>query len=152
MFDKNSFLGTQTDQAGSTEYTPIPETEEGYPAVIEKIDARQDMINNEVATMIDVTWLLSDLDGSLELATGLKKNTVRQTFFVDLTPVGGLDMGKGKNVALNKLRDMFGQNVTGKPWAPNMLVGQTARVKVKQTMSQKGDGKIYTNVGSVERM
>lgn len=152
MFDKNSFLGTQTQEAGSTEYTPIPENEAGYAAMIEKVDARQEQINGETATLLDLTWLINDMDGSVEEATGLKKNTVRQSFFLDLTPVGGIDMSKGKNVPLNKLRDIFGQNVNGKPWSPMMMVQQSARIWVKHTMSQKGDDKMYTNVAKTAKL
>ena len=151
MFDKNLFLGGTTTEQGSTEYTPIPENENGYPAVISKVDVRQEAgKDGTLMTLLDVTWDLSDNDGSIEAATGLKKNTVRQGFFLDITADGrGLDMGKGKNVPLNKLRDALGQNVAGQAWAPNMMMGKFAIVKIKQTMSEKGDGRIYSNVGSV---
>lgn len=152
MFDKTAFLGTTTTAAGSTEYSPIPVNDAGYIAVVEKIDARQDTFNGELATMLDVHWVIQDTDGSVELATGLKKNTVRQSFFLDLTPAGGLDMSKGKNVQLNKLRDTFGQNVDGKPWGPSMLVGNIARIWVKHTPSKTGDGKLYTNVEKFGKM
>lgn len=149
MFDKNQFLGGTTTEAGSTEYTPIPENENGYAALVEKVDVRQEQVKGESATILDLTWNLQDNDGSIEAATGLKKNTIRQSFFLDLTPSNGLDMGKGKNVALNKVRDALGQNVPGQPWSPMMMVGKFAIVKVKHTMSDKGDGRIYANVGQV---
>ena len=151
-FDKNLFLGQQTTEAGSTEYTPIPINELGYQAQIEKIDARQEQIKGETATMLDVTYTIMDNDGSVEAATGLKKNSVRQTYFLDLSPNGGLDMGKGKNVQLNKLRDILGQNIQGKPWSPQMLVGQYIKVKVKHAPSEKEPGRLYTNIAEVSKL
>ena len=48
-------------------------------------------------------------------------------------------MGKGKNVALGRLREALGQNTPGKPWSFGMLVGQVAKVAVKHRITDAGD-------------
>ena len=55
--------------------------------------------------------------------TGKDEPTVRGSIFIDFTPEGALDFGRGKNVQLGKLRDAVNQNQKGKPWSPGMLVG-----------------------------
>lgn len=55
--------------------------------------------------------------------TGKDEPTVRGSVFIDFTPEGALDFGKGKNVQLGKVREAVNQNQKGKSWSPGMLVG-----------------------------
>jgi hypothetical protein len=66
--------------------------------------------------------------------------------WLDITPQGSLDMGRGKNVHLNRLREAFNQNRPGQPWNPMMLVGQAARVQTKHAQGDKGT---FVNVVAV---
>ncbi len=148
MFDKDAFLGSTTTEAGSTEYVPTPDHE--WNARIKKLDYREP----KGSKVLDIYWAISGdqlgPDGqTLEATTGMKEVQVRQSCFLDITSNGALDMGKGKNVSLNKLREALGQNVAGQPWSPRMLDGQVARIS---TSSRQDGDKTYTDVKSVAKL
>lgn len=68
---------------------------------------------------------------------------VRDSFWPDVTPNGGLDMAKGKNVKLNRLRDAVGLNTPGQPFS----IGMFSNKMVKAQVSHRVDGDvIYTDV------
>lgn len=75
--------------------------------------------------------------------------SVRQTLWLDTTESGGLDFGKGKNVGLGRLREALGQNAPGKPWAPGMLVGGVAKVKVSHSIDKRDNVTINADVKAV---
>lgn len=122
-FNPDTFLNTEVTEANSTTYIPIPEGE--YPALVKTIKPRSTTSGKSI---LDVLWGIDDAE--VVRITGNDKPVSRQSIFLDLTDSGGLDFGKGKNVALGKLREAVGQNQSGKPWAPGMLLGQVARVKI----------------------
>lgn len=63
---------------------------------------------------------------------GRDKVSVTQSVLLDVMPDGsGLDMGKGKNIGLGKIRTALGQNTPGQPWSPIMIEGQPARLSIK---------------------
>ena len=143
-FNPDQFLNTETSDATSTSYTPIPEGE--YPACVKEIKPR---VTTSGKAILDVVWSIDDADGAIEAATGMKQATVRQSVFLDLTDSGGLDMGKGKNVQLGKLRDALGQNTPGKSWRPGDLMGGVALVAVKH---RSVDDAIYTDIKGVTKI
>jgi len=151
MFDPATFLNTNYEEKGSTTYTPVPESE--YVAVsIGEVKARQGEKDGNTYTMADINW---EIDSSRypEVAniTGREKNVVRQTVFLDLTPAGHLDMGKGKNVQLNRVREAVGQNEDGRPWNFNMLIGQAGKVLVKHKPDSR-DGSPQAFVAGVTKI
>lgn len=121
-FNPDTFMNTSTTEANSTSYTPVPEGE--WTGVIKEIKPRA----AKEAAILDVIWLVDDQ--SVVEATGMKQPIVRQTIFLDITESGGLDAAKGKNIALGKLREAVDQNQKGRQWAPGMLVGQVAKIRV----------------------
>ena len=137
MFDADNFLNMQTAEQTSTEYLPIPDNE--YTAVVHKLDVRTPKGNH----IIDITWKLDA--PSVEEADG---KWVRQSIFLDITESGSLDSSKGKNVDLGRLREALGQNQPGRPWAPNMMLGQVALVNVKSRVDND-TGRIYHDVKGV---
>jgi hypothetical protein len=65
---------------------------------------------------------------------------------LDLTPGGGLDLGKGKNVGLGRLREAVRLNDSSKPFSFAQLPGQAARV----TVSHRIDGEdTYSEIKKV---
>jgi hypothetical protein len=60
--------------------------------------------------------------------------SVSQSLMLDMTESGALAVGTNKNVNLGRLREALGQNVSGRPWSPNMLQGQVARISVKHRL------------------
>lgn len=128
-FDPQSFLDSTITDALDTKVLPIPPGE--YPATVLEIKARpwvgkSDPTKSGVA--LDLTWEIDDQ--SVREAVKRDKVTVRQSIMLDLTPSGGLDTGKGRNLGLGRLRAALGLNVPGQPYSHSMLPGRMAKVKV----------------------
>jgi hypothetical protein len=134
-FNAEQFMGTTITEANSTELIRVPEGE--YIAVSDPVTAESfkefDIRKGDRAgtkgVKLNIKWLINDENGSLKEHLG-RAPTVIQGVMLDRSP-GGLEMGKGKNVQLGRLREALGQNQTATPWAFSMLGGQVARIKVK---------------------
>lgn len=130
-FDPNQFLDMQVTDSNSTKLEPVPEGE--YIAIIESVKVRQWAKKDDPSVSgltLDLVWNIDDQD--LKARLDRQKVTVRQGVMLDLQENGGLDMGKGKNVTLGRLREAVGLNTPGQPFAFSMLVGRPAKVVVKQ--------------------
>lgn len=144
MFNPDTFLQSSVTEANDTKKTPCPAGE--YIAVAEKVEARpwqsKDGLKSGIA--LDITWSIDD--HAAKEATGRDNVQVRQGIMLDLMESGGLDMGKGKNVALGRLREATGLNVPGQPFSPAMVQGRAAKV----TVSHRVDGEdIYDEIKKV---
>jgi hypothetical protein len=144
-FNPDTFLNTETSSANSVQYTPVPEGE--FNASIKAIKPR---VLTDGRAVLDVTWTVDDEQARTE--TGMAEPSVRQTLWLDTTDSGGLDFGKGKNVGLGKLRDAVNQNASGKPWAPGMLVGQVAKIKVSHSIDKRDGTSINADVKAVTKL
>lgn len=136
MFDPNQFLDATINESGDTTYTPVPEGE--YTAIIDKTSIRsfagkQDPTKTFVS--LDVTWEIDDQ----KVKDFLERDriTVQQSLFLDVNPQGGIDMGKGKNIPLNRLRAALDLNVPG--FSFSQLVGRVAKVRVKHRLNQNDE-------------
>lgn len=140
-FNPDSFLNTETDEAGETHYTPIPEGD--YHALVDDVTARE----AKDSQILDVIYEI--IDEALKELMGMDKVTIRQSIFLDIEN-GAMAIGKNKNIKLNKLRDALGQNVSGKPWSPMMMKG-AGPVLIKTTQKPDDDDPevIYSNVSRV---
>ena len=141
-FNPDVFLNTETAESNATTYTPVPEGE--FNASIKTIKTR---VLTDGRAVLDISWTVDDEDARTE--TGMAEPSVRQTIWLDTTESGGLDFGKGKNVGLGRLRDAVGQNQAGKPWAPGMLLGQVAKVKVSHSIDKRDGVTIQADVKAV---
>lgn len=144
-FNPDTFLSTETTEANATSYNPVPEGE-----MIGAIKAVKPRVLADGRAVFDVTWIVDD-EAARE-ATGMAEPQVRQTIWLDVTESGGLDFGKGKNVGLGKLREAVGQNQSGKPWAPGMLVGQLAKIKVGHSIDKRDNVTIQADVKNVTKL
>lgn len=104
-----------------------------FPAYIKSQKLRQ----QKEHWLLDITWVVTDSAVAQEL--GRDEPTVRQSIFLDFTQEGALDLGKGKNVQLGKLREAVDQNQKGKPWSPGMLIGCSAIVNVQHRMDKNNN-------------
>lgn len=148
MFDPNSFLDMTTTEANDTKLVPVPAGE--YIALVDEVKARQWKKRDDPSVgglALDVKWSIDD--AAVKELLGRDKVTVEQGIMLDMTEAGGLDMGKGKNVALGKLRDAVGLNVPGQPFSPNMLVGRMAKIRVEHDVN--GD-QIYARVKATTKL
>jgi hypothetical protein len=144
-FNPDTFLNTEATESNATSYTPVPEGE--FTASIKAIKPR---VLNDGRAVLDITWIVDDEQARND--TGMAEPSVRQTLWLDVTESGGLDFGKGKNVGLGRLRDAVGQNASGKPWAPGMLVGQVAKVKVAHSLDKRDGVTINADVKAVAKL
>lgn len=148
MFDPNQFLDMQTTEANDTKVVPVPVGE--YAAIVEKVEARswtskKDPTKSGVA--LDILWSVED--PGVKALLERDKVTVKQGLMLDITETGGLDMGKGKNVGLGRVREATGLNAPGSPFGPSMLTGRMAKITVKHRVEGTD---IYAEVGGVAKM
>lgn len=132
-FDPNLFVQATVEGVLSTQYTAVPEGE--YQAIVKEVKGRM----AKDSAVLDVSWIIDD--ESVRELTGMDEPTVRQTIFLDVTETG-LDLGKGKNVQLGRLREALGQN-TGAAWSPAHMEGKVATILVTQrVVTTDKDGRI----------
>jgi len=144
-FDADAFLGTEYNQPTDTTMTPVPPKE--YTGQVDKIVARQVNTQDGERIVMDVHWQV--LDEGVEALLGMKKVVAKQGIFLDLTLEGAIDMSKGKNRQLGLVREAVGQNKSGKPWNPNMLVTKTAKINVINKVDTNDKTLIHSNVDRV---
>ena len=146
-FSADAFMNQEFDQANDTKTTPCPEGD--FLGLAEKVDLRSWVSKKDPSmsgVTLDIAWIIEDENVKQEL--GRDKVTVRQGIMLDLTPEGNLDMGKGRNVQLGKLREALGLNIAGQPFSFNMIPGKMARVAVKQDPPDD-NGDIFSKVRAV---
>lgn len=140
QFDPDMFMNQVTTDSTDTKFTPVPVGE--FKAVIADVKAAK----AGDKPVLNITWNV-DSDEA-RAATGMDKPQVRQTIWLDLTEQGGMDMGKGKNVGLGKLREALGQNRAGQPWSPGMLNGCVAMIMVGHRAGKEA-GEVFADVKAV---
>ena len=148
MFSPEQFLDMQTTDSNDTKVIPVPAGE--FIAVVEEVKARawtskQDPSKAGIA--LDIQWSIDD--SNVKQLLGRDKVTVKQGIMLDMTESGGLDMGKGKNTGLGRVREALGLNTPGQPFSPTMLTGRVAKVKVEHRVDGEN---IYAEVKAVAKV
>ena len=145
-FDPETFAASTTNAANETSFAPVPAGE--YTAVIDDVVIR----STDYGPVADVVWSIDD--GALKSTLGRDKITVKQGVFLDVTdgPNGPtLDMSKGKNIALGRIREALDLNEEGQSFSLKMLKGAgPASIRVVHKPAKDSD-EIYANVKSVGR-
>jgi hypothetical protein len=144
-FNPEAFMNTSFSDANATKYELPPEGE--YRAAISAVTPR---VTGTGKALLNVKWNVDDEE--VRQATGMAEPSVYQTIWLDVTESGGLDFGKGKNVQLGKLRETLGQNQPGKPWAPGMLIGGAALVRVKHSIDKRDNTTLTAEVSAVTKL
>lgn len=148
MFNPDQFLEMQITDANSTSTVPVPVGE--YNAVIEEVKCRQWQSKadpSKSGLTLDIIWNVDD--SAVKELLGRDKVTVKQGIMLDLTEAGGLDMGKGRNVGLGRLREALDLNRPGEAFSFSRLPGRVAKIAI----SHRIDGEnIYAEVKSVARV
>lgn len=153
MFDKEKLLNQKYDKAGSTEYLVPPEGEfkmmvDGDVPVDRWLRSGKSSKTGEEFMAYEIPIVI--LDDRVRAEMGREKVTSRYRGFLDFDAAGDLDFGPGKNVKLNQLRDVVGQNVPGKPWGLADLAGKGPFLgKIGHDSSS---GTTYAEVRSVTRI
>lgn len=148
MFSPEQFLDMQVTESNDTKTVPVPVGE--YTAVAEVVKCRtwQKKDDPSVSGLtLDIRWVVDD--EAVKTLLGRDKITVNQGIMLDLTEAGGLDMGKGRNVGLGRLREAIGLNTPGQPFSFTMITGRIAKVSV----SHRIDGEnIFAEVKGVAKL
>ena len=104
-FDPNTFLTMTVEEANDTKISPCPAGE--YLAVATKVEPKSwaSRDGSSSGMKLEITWDIDD--ANVKQLLGREKVTSRQNIMLDLNEAGnGLDMGKGKNVGLGRLREV----------------------------------------------
>lgn len=148
MFNPDQFLDMTINDSNSTQTVPVPVGE--YTAIAGEVKCRQWQSKadpSKSGLTLDVTWEIDD--AAVKQLLGRDKVTVKQGIMLDLTDSGGLDMGKGRNVGLGRLREALNLNQPGQSFSFSMIPGRLAKVSV----SHRIDGEnIYAEVKAVARV
>lgn len=148
MFSPEQFLEMQVTDSNDTKLTPIPVGE--YTALPDKVEVKSWAKKDDPSVSglkLVINWSIDD--PAVKELLARDKVTARQDIMLDLTDSGGLDMGKGRNVGLGRLREATGLNTPGQPFSFTMLLGRPAKISV----SHRIDGEaIYAEVKGVAKL
>lgn len=150
MFNPEAFLDMPVEGTNDTVVVPCPAGE--YLAVVDKVDVRAWTKRDDPSVgglALDVIWTIEDQSVKEFLAR--EKVTVKQGIMLDLTESGGLDMGKGRNISLGRLREAVNLNNPGQAFSFNQLPGQMAKVKVDHRPDKNDPTIIFAEVKAVTK-
>lgn len=148
MFNPEQFLDQQFTEANDTKLVPVPVGE--YTAIAGEVKCRQWQSKadpSKSGLTLDITWEIDD--PAVKELLGRDKVTVRQGIMLDLTESGSMDMGKGRNVGLGRLREALNLNQPGQAFSFSMIPGRLAKVAVTHRIDGEN---IYAEVKSLARL
>jgi len=156
QFDPNTFLDAQQTEVNEKRPplpTENPDDENGlYTAVIGEIKTDAGTIGK--GDRIGQPWVSMLIPLRIQVPAAVqglglpKEMTITDRAFLDLTPQGGIDNGKGKNRQQKAYRDACDLNNPGEPFAWRMLTGKVVKVKVSHEMYNEA---IQERIGQVLR-
>jgi hypothetical protein len=147
QFDPQAFLDTQTNESNDTRVIPCPVGE--WAADIDSVDVKSAVSQKtgEPWTKLNVKWKITNTEANT--IADRDPIFVTQGVMLEITEAGGLDMGKGKNVQLGRLREAVGLNSPGAPFSFRMLIGRSAKVKVDH---REYEGNMFDEVKGVIKL
>lgn len=145
-FNPETFLNTTVDGALDTKIVPCPVGE--YMALADKVTIEKWAARDGSSSGLKVKIMWEILDDSAKEVTGRDTLKVKQEQMLDLTDTGQLDMAKGKNVGLGRLREALDLNKAGEPFAFSMIQGRMATVKVSHRVSGED---VYDEIKAVAK-
>lgn len=147
-FDPNTFLNTTVEGELDTKIIPCPVGE--YNGISEKVDVKTWQSKDGSSSGLKVVVLWDIQDETVKQFVGRDKVLVPQDIMLDLTEEGGLDMGKGKNVGLGRLREALDMNRPGEPFAISNLQGRLALCSVTHRPGQSPED-VYAEIKRVAK-
>lgn len=150
IFNPEEFLDQVTTEKNDTKVIPVPEDD--YMGISGKPNVRTWTSKDKSSSGVSLDLPFEIDDEKAKAVTGRDKVIVRYSIGLDVIDVNGklqLDMRKGKNVKLGRLREVFDLNVPGQPFGIMMLQGRVARISV----TQRAEGEdIFNDVKNVSKM
>lgn len=134
-FDPQAFLDSSVTESNDTVVIPCPIGE--YTGIVDKLLPRtwQSKDGTQSGVAIDVLWLIEDND--VKAFLGRDTVIVKQGIMLDTLSSGALDMSKGKNVPLGRLREALEMNSPGQPFAFSMIPGRAGKVSVTHRLANE---------------
>lgn len=148
MFSPDQFLDMPIEGSNDTKVVPVPIGE--YTAIADEVKVRQWQAKDDPSKSglaLDITWIIDD--AGLRDLLGREKVTCKQGIMLDLTESGGIDMGKGRNIGLGRLREALGLNDPGQPFAFSMIPGRMAKVSIKHRVYEED---VFAEVKGVAKL
>lgn len=145
-FDPQTFASMTFVGANSTESTPIPAAE--WLSRCTKSDITQWKSKDGSKAGLKCTLIFEIDDPKVAEVTGRAKSSIRYEIMLDLTPEGGLDMGKGMNVNLGRARAAMGLNDPSQPFSFDMFIGREAVLTVKH---REYEGKLIADCSGIAK-
>lgn len=133
-FDPATFLNTTVEGQLDTKLIPCPVGE--YLAISEKVDVKPWASKDGSSSGLKIIILWDIQDENVRQFVGREKVLVPQDIMLDLTEEGTLDMGKGKNIGLGRVREALEMNTPGEPFAIGNMQGRMATVSVSHRPGQ----------------
>jgi hypothetical protein len=146
-FDAQAFLSAAIHGALDTKTIPCPVGE--YMGIIDKVAPRQwtSKDGTQSGIALDVFWLIED--AGVRQLLGRETVLVKQGIMLDLTPQGSIDMRKGFNIGLGRLREAVGKNDSDTPFSFAELPGLCAKVNITHRMDKE---ETYAEVRGVAKL
>lgn len=148
-FDPGAFEA-MSNETLSTSVMPIPAGEYNAQITDYKFRPGESKKDKKPYLALDITYTIMDDSGSLRQLLG-REPKLTKSIFIDQSSTGGLDMTKGKNVQLGRIREACGQNVPGQPWALPMLKGQLLRLNIVEEPSPDNPDDVFNGIKSFGR-
>ena len=145
-FDPNTFLNTTFEEQNDTKAVPVPAGE--YLALAEKVDVKTWSSKDGSSSGIKLEIVWDILDDNVKALLGRDSVKVTQQQMLDLTDTGALDMGKGKNIGLGRIREALNLNTPGQPFSFGMIQGRMAKANVTHRTSGED---IYSEIKKIAR-
>ena len=127
-FDPNTFLNSTYEEANDTKIVPCPAGE--YLAIADKVEVKPWASRDGSSSGLKLAILWDIQSDDVKAIVGRDSVKVPQDQMLDLTDTGALDMGKGRNVGLGRLREALGMNAPGEPFSMGAIQGRMAKVVV----------------------
>lgn len=110
VFDPQSLLDQTVEGELSTRTDPLPPDD--YIARVDKLEIRklEGKDGKEDRMILTVFWAITETDKLMALDPPRENFTCRQDVWLDVTPAGTIDTGRGKNVSLGRLYEALGLN------------------------------------------
>lgn len=152
MFDPNEFLSQTITDANDTKLIPVPDNMAGEPYLMlaGKVEIRSWQKRDDPSVgglALDIQWEIQD--EAVKEHCGREKLTCKQGIMLDLTDSGQLDMSKGKNIGLGKLREALDMNQPGQAFSFQMIEGRLAKGHVQHRVVGED---VYAEVKRVVKM
>jgi hypothetical protein len=152
MFDPNEFLNSTVTDSNDTTLINPPDnmSGDGYMMIADKVEIKQwqgKVDPSKAGFKLAIQWSIED--EAVKKFCNREKILVKQDIMLDYTDSMALDMGKGKNIGLGKLREALDMNTPGKPYSHSMIVGRMAKGFVQHRVDGEN---VYAEIKRVAKL